>query len=408
MSSAATRKIFDVARRIPKVELHLHLDGSLSAKFIRQKCEELQLTFPVSTEGEETEVHKRLCKWIFDMKAHPEKMKPFLPHQAEQIGSMGLFDWMNQFLQTKTDLTAATLDVCHQLQGINVCYAEIRFCPTLHTHKGLSEAEALKAVQEGFSASKLDGGIIVCALRTFDAEHGMRMAKLAHEGGAVGFDVAGYETGSPLTKHADAIKYAVAAKGLGVTVHAGEWVDQGNAGNLETALSMKVNRVGHALELLKSPQLMQKYIEAGIHIEANPISNTKWLPNQDMSKHPLRPFYEAGLSVGINSDNYLFSGTPQRWPSNALTQVVAVHHDMGLSWDDIKKITLDSMNHAFCPLSMRKRIQSYMNAEFDKVLSSAEEAQEQENCPSTTSESQTGGAQQVDDVLGEESTTTAK
>ena len=49
-----------------------------------------------------------------------------------------------------------------------------------------------------------------------------------------------------------------------------------------------------------------------------------------------------------------------------------------------------------------------MNAEFDKVLSSAEEAQEQENCPSTTSESQTGGAQQVDDVLGEESTTTAK
>ena len=96
MSSAATRKIFDVARRIPKVELHLHLDGSLSAKFIRQKCEELQLTFPVSTEGEETEVHKRLCKWIFDMKAHPEKMKPFLPHQAEQIGSMGLFDWMNQ------------------------------------------------------------------------------------------------------------------------------------------------------------------------------------------------------------------------------------------------------------------------------------------------------------------------
>ena len=127
-------------------------------------------------------------------------------------------------------MTAATLDVCHQLQGINVCYAEIRFCPTLHTHKGLSEAEALKAVQEGFSASKLDGGIIVCALRTFDAEHGMRMAKLAHEGGAVGFDVAGYETGSPLTKHADAIKYAVAAKGLGVTVHAGEWVDQGNAG----------------------------------------------------------------------------------------------------------------------------------------------------------------------------------
>ena len=121
------------------------------------------------------------------------------------------------------------------------------------------------------------------------------------------------------------------------------------SGNLITALDVKVDRVGHALELVKDPELMTKsvqivnvmssecptltcyryrtfdpcrqckyshfspchldamkrYREAGIHIEANPISNTKWLPGQDMSKHPLRPFQEAGLSVGINSDNYL-------------------------------------------------------------------------------------------------------
>ena len=137
---------------------------------------------------------------------------------------------VRQFLQTESDLTYATLDVCEQLRRINVCYAEIRFCPTLHTHKGLTEEEALVAVKKGFELSHLDGGVIVCALRTFDEAHAMRMAKLAATGGAVGFDVAGYETGSPLTKIAAAIEYAVAQENLGVTVHAGEWVDQGNEG----------------------------------------------------------------------------------------------------------------------------------------------------------------------------------
>ncbi len=124
----------------------------------------------------------------------------------------------------------ATLDLCRQLREVNVCYAEVRFCPTLHTYEGLSEEAALAAVYQGFSASGLPGGIIVCALRSMDAEHSLRMAKLAAKGPAVGFDVAGYETGYPLSKHAEAIKFAVAAEGLGVTVHAGEWMNAGNEG----------------------------------------------------------------------------------------------------------------------------------------------------------------------------------
>ena len=90
------RSVHEIALRVPKVELHVHLDGSLSASFIKQRCAKLGLAFPVQESGDEAEEHRELCKWIFDMKANPHKMKPFLPPTTEQVGMMGLFDWMNQ------------------------------------------------------------------------------------------------------------------------------------------------------------------------------------------------------------------------------------------------------------------------------------------------------------------------
>mgnify|MGYP000347594074 CR=1 FL=1 len=86
-----------IALRLPKVELHLHLDGSVSAKFLRKHCARLGVPFPVDVTGlNERQVHSQLCEWIFEMKTNPEKLKPFLPEYTHQTGMMGLFDWMNQ------------------------------------------------------------------------------------------------------------------------------------------------------------------------------------------------------------------------------------------------------------------------------------------------------------------------
>ena len=121
----------------------------------------------------------------------------------------------------------------------------------MHTLKGLTDEQVVKAVVKGMQASPIEGGVIVCALRNLGPEHSLKMARLAASSGAVGFDVAGYETGFPLTLHKQAIKYAVACENLGVTVHAGEWVNEGNESEL-VSWQVPSEHSGQGCKLMKN------------------------------------------------------------------------------------------------------------------------------------------------------------
>jgi adenosine deaminase len=187
-----------IAKRLPKTELHLHLDGSLPAEFIRARAAARGVSAP-PTNGE-------LRTMIDDMKAN--RAKTAASTDARDITAVAsgknwaIFDWMNQFLQTAAELEEATCALASALRTEHeVWYAEVRFCPTLHVLEGLSEEAALAAVVAGFARAKaatgLRGGILVCALRSHPAPHPLAMATLAAQylhRGVVGFDVAGSET----------------------------------------------------------------------------------------------------------------------------------------------------------------------------------------------------------------------
>jgi len=116
------------------------------------------------------------------LELHHVVMHPNPVLRAAKIGNdnMNLFNWANQMLQTADDLKLATLEICTRLRREhNVVYAEIRFCPTLHTHQGLNESEVTDAVLQGFQASGMPGGVIICALRTMPEAHWLAMARLA-------------------------------------------------------------------------------------------------------------------------------------------------------------------------------------------------------------------------------------
>ena len=220
--TTATKKLSSkvleaLALKVPKTELHLHLDGSLSPEFIFERA---------------------LARGIRLHVSEPRELRPFLQQQKltqiaggsrqEKQGNWGIFDFCNQFLQSKEELSAATVDILFRLdlQAVKLC--EIRFCPSLHVLEGLSEREAVAAVIKGFSDAQkktgIEGGVIVCALRSYPSSHSVAMAELAKEfhgksPGVVGFDVAGDEGNYPLAGMMDGVRRAKEL-GVPVTVHA--------------------------------------------------------------------------------------------------------------------------------------------------------------------------------------------
>ena len=213
MSATALK---DLAKKLPKTEVHLHLDGSLSAEFICKRAKVRNIKLGVDKSNLRTFLHSRKQVQIAD--GNKQKIK----------GNWGIFDFCNQFLQTKEELVEATTDLLHRCAKENVRCCEIRFCPTLHTLEGLSERDAVQSVINGYIKAKetidIEGGVIVCALRSYPKEHAIKMAQIASEflkytPGVVGYDIAGDEGSYGLELMMDGVREANRLN-VPVTVHA--------------------------------------------------------------------------------------------------------------------------------------------------------------------------------------------
>lgn len=158
-----------------------------------------------------------------------------MPGFTERDGGGWLrFDFCNQFLQTEIELEDATADlVRRQFHEDNAWVIEIRFCPILHVHEGLTAQQVVDAACRGFAKGCADcggignpiiGGLIICALRNLSQEHGVAMAELAGKNlgkGVIGWDLAAEEGPHPMSKHMAGFRRALEL-GVPCTVHAGE------------------------------------------------------------------------------------------------------------------------------------------------------------------------------------------
>lgn len=318
---------------LPKVELHLHLDCSLS-------YEAVSLLAPRISREE----YRR------DFIAPPKcaNLADYLSRAPRGFSLM----------QSEYALRVAVFDLFRQLREDNVVYAEIRFAPLLHLQAGMTPEEVVSTVEEATReatrATGIEARLILCALRHFTAEQSLSTAKLAKkfEGTLVAaIDLAADEAGYPISAHVEAFRYAI-EYGIPRTAHAGE--ARGAESVWETLRELKPLRIGHGVRSIEDPALMEHLRANGIHLEVCPTSNIQTNVVESYRDHPVERLYRSGISIGINTDTRTITRITLTQEYESLEKV------FGWKPEDFLKCNLQAIHAAFAPDPVKERIEKVL------------------------------------------------
>lgn len=280
-----------LAGNMPKIELHCHLDGSISVGEVQRLLQRL------GEEHSAEELRERLRA----------------PMNCESLAQyLERFDLPIRCLQDARGLRGAAHDLASAAAREHVRYLEVRFAPAFSTERGLSVRAVLESVQQGLSEAESETGIItgilVCGMRNLDMETNLAMLKEARElygCGVVGCDLAGDEMAYPTARFADFFRRAM-EYGMPFTIHAGEC---GRREEIRTALALGARRIGHGIAMKGDRDLMRTCADRRIGVELCPTSNLQTKAIRDIADYPLAEFMEAHVPVSVNTDNRTVSGT---------------------------------------------------------------------------------------------------
>jgi adenosine deaminase len=276
-------------RSLPKIELHLHLDCSLSYRAVSALAPSV-----TREEYERDYIAPARCANLADFLTRAPK--GFL------------------LMQTEDALRLVMEDLFQQLIEDGVIYAEIRFAPLLHTGQGLRAEHVVEVAERAADRlvreTGMQAGLILCTLRHFTEAQSMLTAELVQKfrgSRVVALDLAGDEAGFPLDAHLGAYRYA-RDQGLFRTAHAGEGL--GPESVWETLRLLDPQRIGHGTRSIEDPKLVEHLRANRIHLELCPTSNVQIIPSlRSMEDHPIDRLYRAGVSLNINSDSRMLTPT---------------------------------------------------------------------------------------------------
>lgn len=333
----------DLLRRLPKAELHCHLDGSLRPATMLELARDQRVAMPED-----------------DAEALGSYMRVDDARNLEDY--LARFGHTLSVMQTPESLERVAYELAEDCAREGVRYLETRFSPVLNIEQGLTLAEAVEAPLRGLARAEREYGIvgrvIVCAIRSMSPGTSLDLARLAvdyKDRGVVGFDLAGGEAGNPASLHAAAFAHAV-EHGLRCTCHAGEGAGADSVA--EAMHQCQAHRIGHGTRLIEDPTLLAEARERGIAVECCLTSNLQTHAVASLDEHPLRRYFEAGVQVSINTDNRLMSGT------DLVTEYgLAVRH-LGFSLDEIMRIARTGFANAFLPDAEKQALLARVDADF--------------------------------------------
>lgn len=321
----------------PKVELHLHLDCSLSYQVVHQ------LDTAITPEAYRQEfIAPPVCTNLAD----------YITRADRAVALM----------QTQKALRLVTLDMFDQLKKDHVIYAEIRFAPLKHLKQGLTAEQVVatvdSAVDEGIRNTGIQVGVILCTLRHFNSAQSMETVRLVEKfrhGHIVGFDIAGNEAGYPIDAHIAAFRYAN-AHGIPCTAHAGEAAGPNSV--WETLNNFHPTRIGHGVRSIEDAALIRHLRGSDILLEVCPSSNLQTNMYPDLAHHPVDRLYDAKVPLNISTDCRTISNITL---SEEYTRLIRQFH-----WTKANLLTcnLQAVDHAFTTPEIKARLKAQLRAAY--------------------------------------------
>lgn len=273
------------------IDLHMHLDGSLTPKTITALAKQQGCLLPTEDESE---------------------LKKFLsapPDCSDLTEYLKCFELPLALLQTQEALTFAAQELMKDLERQNMIYAEVRFAPQLHTQNGLTMKNAVEAVVNGLRSSKVESNLILCCMRGCNnKEENFKTVELASEyigRGVAAIDLAGDEA-KYKTRDFEYIFSFAKAHNIPFTIHAGE---ADGVSSIRSAIDFGAKRIGHGVRAYESKELMQEIAKKGITLEICYSSNLTTKAVNSAVAYPIKLFLQQGIKICINTDNLTVSDT---------------------------------------------------------------------------------------------------
>src|SRR5688572_28337796 len=285
----------ELLQKLPKTDLHCHLDGSLRLDTVLDLARKQGVALPtIDRDG--------LFKLLYAGE-----------HVASLDEYLRAFDITLSVLQTEEGLDRVAYELAEDAHRENVRYIEVRYSPLLHLQQGLRPAQVVEAVLRGLRTAKRELGIrygvILCAIRSLSAESSLRIAELCvafKNRGVVGFDLAGSEINNPAKVHRPAFQLVI-DNNINCTAHAGE--SFGPDSVAQAIHKCGAHRIGHGTRLVENGDLLNYVNDHRIPLEVCPSSNLQTKAALGWDTHPVDFFVDYGLRVTINTDNRLMSDT---------------------------------------------------------------------------------------------------
>jgi len=333
-------KLAQFMREIPKVELHLHLEGAIPLPTL--------LNF-IQKRNKNTSI-----KNLKDLKRH------LTYSNFTQFIKVWL--WKNSFITEYEDFEELSYQVLKSLSGQNVKYIEAFYSPRDFTFRnkrlsasGITES-LIKGKEKAFDDFGIRSELIVDVVRDYGPRMGLNLVKelSGYLGrGLIGIGLGGSEKLFPAGLFTKVYREA-RERGFWLTAHAGE---TDGAKSIWAAVNeLKAERIGHGLRAYEDPRLIAFLKERQIPLEVCVVSNIKTRVCKKFAEHPVRNYFKEGLMVTINSDD------PTMFDTSITKEYLILIKKFGFSLEEIRKISFNSIEASF----MTEREKDSLRGVFDK------------------------------------------